>query len=144
MASRDAPERHSKRARTSGTAPEATPSSKFRWLDDAERPTAAEKAEATSLLLRMIAELPSLRKLKSNSLLNYYACALAIRRGEFPIGDTGSRKKFGLDGNVVYIRKWLDHLDEWHAIHPDELPSSEQTSRRVVRDETWKGASPQK
>lgn len=89
------------------------------------RPTLAEQVAASGLLAKMARELENVWKgcAKLPHSVSALACALAIRRGEFPVDDSVSVGAFGLDlsnNGTRAIQTWSKHIDEWHAIHPED------------------------
>ena len=100
MADEDFPRRRSKRPQSIVLGQAAISATATRQhLDQTERPTAAERDEATRLISRMAVELEALRTFQPR-FMNYFACALAVRRGECLRGDFAMRQKFGGDRGV--------------------------------------------
>ena len=138
--------RRSKRTRTPSQVARASSDSTQREEgDDARRaaprpatarPTAAEAAVARSLFDRMKCELRSMRQSRFEGDLQAFACALAIRSGEFALDAHTLRAAFGMrssDDRYAHagrdLRTWLARFDEFHVLHPDELPNRQLAER---------------
>ena len=73
----------------------------------------------------MAVELEALRTFQPRS-MNVFACALAVRRGEFLRGDIAMRQQFGGGAGVqmASIKHWMHVIEEWHTLRSDELPAA--------------------
>ena len=136
--------RRSKRTRTPSQAARASPDSTRRRREESDdtrraapqpataRPTLAESVAARLLFDRMKRELRSMRKSRFEDEVHALACALAIQSGEFALDALPHRAAFGMEAGPEakrQLRTWLARFDEFHALHPDELPNRQLAER---------------
>ena len=136
--------RRSKRTRTPSQAARASPDATRRRREESDdarraaprpvtaRPTAAEAVAARALFDRMKRELRSMRKCRFEDDVHALTCTLAIWSGEFALDALSSRAAFGMEvgpHTKRQLRSWLARLDEFHALHSDELPDRQLAER---------------